>query len=304
MDEVMEESIPSMIIKKPTEDNLSSLLFDDPLASCLLEMYENCGFDNEGSMSENLYLENLRLTSVTFATAIINLTPVVIFILAKILGKESLKLRTSAGKLKIIGIILSPVGVALLTFCHLMEINIESIKFDLLSHVKHETEENHNLVLGLGLAIMATLCNAIFFILQDFESFSSPDPISTSLVGYMNPLGPLKHRRGSYFFFFGYYIYALCVEKDWAQWKLGWDIRLWAATFCVTIRDGCTCGEYFGEGETVGRGEELFTCVGVGDEASLERVEVEIFSCECELGRENGEAEHEDERVEEFGGGV
>ncbi|XP_059624851.1 uncharacterized protein LOC132268127 [Cornus florida] len=52
LDEIVEEFIPSMVIKIPIEDNLSSLLSEDPLASCLLEMYENCGFDNEGSISE------------------------------------------------------------------------------------------------------------------------------------------------------------------------------------------------------------------------------------------------------------
>lgn len=27
--------------------------------------------------------------------------------------------------------------------------------------------------------------------------------------------------------------YALCVEKDWSQWKLGWNIRLLTAAFAV-----------------------------------------------------------------------
>lgn len=28
-------------------------------------------------------------------------------------------------------------------------------------------------------------------------------------------------------------IFALCIEKDWSQWKLGWNVRLLAVTFMV-----------------------------------------------------------------------
>ncbi|XP_059670824.1 WAT1-related protein At1g25270-like [Cornus florida] len=186
-----------------------------------------------GPLYQNLYLESLRFTSATFTTVIVNLTPVVTFILAIKFGFETLELRTLAGKLKIIWIILSPVGVALLTFCHLMEINIGSVKFNLLSHIIHETEENHNLVLGLGLAVMATLSNAVSLILQkkiedDRESIIEDDRESILLIpSLINVMGAIQAT-----------IYALCVEKDWAQWKLGWDIKLWAALFVGVIGSG------------------------------------------------------------------
>ncbi|XP_059650357.1 WAT1-related protein At1g25270-like [Cornus florida] len=188
---------------------------------CLIFM---CGLFG-GPMYQNLYLESLRFTSATFATAIINLTPVVTFILAKILRLEILELRTLTRKLKTIGIILSSVGVELLTFYHHMEINIESIKFDLLSHVKHEMEENHNLVLGLGLVVIATLCNAISLILQKkIEDDTKGILLIPSLI---NVMGAIQAT-----------IYALCVEKDWAHWKLGWDIRLLAALFVGVCGSG------------------------------------------------------------------
>jgi len=28
-------------------------------------------------------------------------------------------------------------------------------------------------------------------------------------------------------------IFALCVEKDWSQWRLGWSIRLLSAAYSV-----------------------------------------------------------------------
>lgn len=30
-------------------------------------------------------------------------------------------------------------------------------------------------------------------------------------------------------------VFALCVERDWSQWKLGWNIRLLTASFTVVI---------------------------------------------------------------------
>jgi len=30
-------------------------------------------------------------------------------------------------------------------------------------------------------------------------------------------------------------VFALCVEKDWSQWRLGWSIRLLTAAFSVYI---------------------------------------------------------------------
>lgn len=30
-------------------------------------------------------------------------------------------------------------------------------------------------------------------------------------------------------------VYGLCVERDWSQWKLGWNIRLLAVAYSVYI---------------------------------------------------------------------
>lgn len=30
-------------------------------------------------------------------------------------------------------------------------------------------------------------------------------------------------------------VFALCVEKDWSQWRLGWNIRLLTAAYSVCM---------------------------------------------------------------------
>ncbi|KAL9451339.1 hypothetical protein AB3S75_012991 [Citrus x aurantiifolia] len=57
-----------------------------------------------GSLSQNLFVESLVLTSATFASAMFNLIPAVTFVLATSIGLEKLGIRTRAGKAKLLGV--------------------------------------------------------------------------------------------------------------------------------------------------------------------------------------------------------
>lgn len=34
-------------------------------------------------------------------------------------------------------------------------------------------------------------------------------------------------------------VFALCFERDWSQWKLGWNIRLLTVAYAVCIHAPC-----------------------------------------------------------------
>ncbi|XP_015891035.3 WAT1-related protein At1g25270 isoform X2 [Ziziphus jujuba] len=63
-----------------------------------------------GSLGQTLYAESLSLTSATFVSAVSNLIPVMVFMLALIFGLEKLKIGTMAGKAKLMGFMVSISG--------------------------------------------------------------------------------------------------------------------------------------------------------------------------------------------------
>ncbi|KAM1366243.1 hypothetical protein FF1_044331 [Malus domestica] len=156
-----------------------------------------------GSLSQNLYIESLALTSATFASAIVQLTPAITFILAITFRLENLSLRSPAGKAKMLGTLMGIGGAMLLTFYKGVEFNIWSTHVDLLhSHLASSPHtDSGNRLLGCLLALGSCFCYATWLIIQ--------------AVGF-----------------------ALCKEREWSQWKLGWNIRLLTAAYSGTMATG------------------------------------------------------------------
>ncbi|EEF31412.1 WAT1-related protein At1g68170 [Ricinus communis] len=179
-----------------------------------------------GSLSQNMYLESLVLTSATFATAIFNLVPAVTFILAFSFGLEKVEIRTPPGKAKVIGTLLGISGAMLLTFYKGTEINIWRTHINLIKdYQSHEgglasSDHHHHGSLALGslLAVANCFSYAFWLIIQAKMSERYPCPYSsTALMSFMASIQAV--------------VYALCVEKDFEQWKLGWNIRLLTAAY-------------------------------------------------------------------------
>ncbi|XP_058180471.1 WAT1-related protein At1g25270-like isoform X2 [Rhododendron vialii] len=188
-----------------------------------------------GSLYHNLCLASLNSASATFVTGIINVTPIITLVLGLIVRRnskslESLAYGTCAGKIKLVGIMLSISGVMLLAFFKRVEININvsPTKFSLLPQHYHRSTRDHNdQVLGLVLAIIAAFSNACFLTIQ--AKFKE-DTQNIYLIPFMmNLMGAIQG-----------VVYALGVERDWEQWKLGWNIRFWASSFGGVFGSGLT----------------------------------------------------------------
>ncbi|XP_050208915.1 WAT1-related protein At1g68170-like [Mercurialis annua] len=187
-----------------------------------------CGFFG-GSLTQNLYAESLVLTSATFASAMTNLIPAVTFILAVSFRLEKLKLKSKAGNAKLIGTIVCLGGAMLLTFYKGSEIKIWSIHINLMKMIKpqggHVASSSSTQILGSILALINCFSFSLWLIIQAKMSANYPCPYSsTALMTIMAAIQQV--------------IFTLCTEKDWNQWKLGWNIRFFASAYAGIIVHG------------------------------------------------------------------
>ncbi|CAH8329833.1 unnamed protein product [Eruca vesicaria subsp. sativa] len=178
-----------------------------------------------GSLAHNLYMESMALTSATFITAMANLIPAVTFIIGISARLEKLKFGTAVGKAKVFGTLMGIGGAMLFTFYKGFSIDFLKSDINLLpgrsTGHKALLASDHR-VLGACLALSSCFSYAIWIIIQAKMSETFPcHYASTALMSLMA--------------FFQSTIYALFVERDWSQWKLGWDIRLWTVAYSGTV---------------------------------------------------------------------
>ncbi|KAK4271101.1 hypothetical protein QN277_019841 [Acacia crassicarpa] len=185
-----------------------------------------------GSLAQNLYLEALALTSATFASAMANLIPAITFIMAVCFRLESLNLRAAAGKAKITGTIIAISGAMILTFFKGAQIDTGSFHVTLMHHRNGHTASPQSSPSGGSNTLLGALCTmgsnfsyALWLIIQTKMSKSYPCHYSsTALMSFMGSLLSIA--------------FALCLERDWTQWKLGWNVRLLTAAYSGIVVSG------------------------------------------------------------------
>ncbi|XP_039059470.1 WAT1-related protein At1g68170-like [Hibiscus syriacus] len=185
-----------------------------------------------GSLSQNMYIESLTLTSATFVCAMTNLTPAITFIVAITIGLEKLAFKTIPGKAKVLGTVIGIGGAMVLTFYKGLQINI-STHIDLLPHGHHgfnssNARPTHQL-LGALLSFACCICYALWLNIQTMMSQKYPCYYSsTALICVIGSVQSV--------------VFALCMEKDMSQWKLGWNIRLLTVAYSGVLGFGLTLG--------------------------------------------------------------
>ncbi|CAI9786221.1 unnamed protein product [Fraxinus pennsylvanica] len=197
-----------------------------------------------GALGQNLYLKrvgahpvlemnfSLSLTSATFASATTNLIPAITFVIAVCIRLEKLGWHTKAGKAKVFGTLLGIGGAMLLTFYKGPDINIWKTHINLLltttSHpktVQTQSSQGGHFLLGSLLSLASCVCYSLWLIIQAKAAERYPCPYSfTALMTVMAAVQGVG--------------FALCMERDWSQWKLGWNIRLLAVVFAGIFGSG------------------------------------------------------------------
>lgn len=182
--------------------------------------------------SLDIYGIALINTSATLAAATANCLPVITFFLALILRIEVLRVRTAAGAAKLAGVVACLGGAATLAF-------YKGPQLELLSHFNflgnyHKTQQHQGHVLsgsswikGCFLMLLSNTFWGMWLVLQTFIIKGYPSKLLlTTLQCSLSSIQSL--------------VVALAVERDFEQWKLGWNIRLVAVLYCGIMVTGVT----------------------------------------------------------------
>ncbi|KAJ4715430.1 WAT1-related protein [Melia azedarach] len=183
-----------------------------------------------GSLAQNLSIEGLALTSATFVTSLANIIPALTFILAIIFRMEKWSnMRKMSGIGKVMGTLLGIGGAMVLIFYKGIEINIWSTDINLLSQKSNPIATSHrvlgNHLLGSLFGVACCFSYAIWYILQ--AKMGEKYPCKYSSTALMCITAAVQAT-----------VYAICVERDWSSWKLGWNIRLLSVVYTGTLASG------------------------------------------------------------------
>ncbi|KAM1120290.1 hypothetical protein ACFX2I_044386 [Malus domestica] len=184
------------------------------------------------TLTQNFYIESLALTSATYVVACSNLVPVITFIIALCFRIERLALGTHTGRAKVVGTLFCIGGTMLFTFYKGKHIGIWSTHVNLLRNYSHENSRvaslhRHTRTQSLGsfLALCSSTSFASWLIFQ--TKMTKKYPCQYSSTALMSVMASIQSVA-----------FALCKERDWSQWKLGWDIKLFTAVYSGVVTTG------------------------------------------------------------------
>ncbi|KAE9608721.1 putative EamA domain-containing protein [Lupinus albus] len=183
------------------------------------------------TLSLDIYGIGLIYTSATLAAAATNSLPVITFILALILRIEYLKITTSAGIAKLVGIVICVAGVATLALYKGPRLEFLSHHHILSSY--HETKQLHGhessvtWIKGCFLLLLSNSFFGLWLVLQSFVIKVFPSKLLfTTLQCFLSSIQS--------------FVIAIAVERDIEQWKLAWNIRLLSVLYCGIMVTGVT----------------------------------------------------------------
>ncbi|KAE9591870.1 putative EamA domain-containing protein [Lupinus albus] len=139
---------------------------------------------------------------------------------------ERLNLRTRGGKAKIVGTLTGIGGAMVLTFVKGVEIKMSYV--NLLHHpndVHKHSSSGGKTAIGALCALASGMSYALWLIIQAKMSEKYPSHYSsTALMSLWGSLISI--------------VLALCLERDWKQWRLGWNIRLLTVAYSGIVVSG------------------------------------------------------------------
>ncbi|XP_050207172.1 WAT1-related protein At5g64700 [Mercurialis annua] len=181
------------------------------------------------TLSLDIYGIGLVYTTATLAAATTNCLPVITFFLALLLRMEVLKLRTSAGKAKVIGIVACIGGVATLAF-------VKGPHFKQLCHYHifgiHNTYQPHvssglTWVKGCFLMLMSNTFWGLWLVLQVGVLKSYPSKLL--FTTFQCCLSSIQS-----------FVIAIALVRHPHEWMLGWNVKLLAVLYCGILVTGVT----------------------------------------------------------------
>ncbi|KAI5443970.1 WAT1-related protein At1g43650 [Lathyrus oleraceus] len=176
--------------------------------------------------SSNLYYVAINYTSATFAAASTNTIPSITFIMAILIGVETISINYMHGVAKIFGSVLSLSGA--IVFALVKGPPLDFIKWhnsENQNHNSHEFSKIHSKgdnIKGSLMMLSANTCWSLWLILQGFIVKQYPAKFRLTIIQCL-------------FSFIQSGILAIAMERNPSAWKIGWDIHLLSVAYCGVI---------------------------------------------------------------------
>ncbi|GLJ17369.1 hypothetical protein SUGI_0301700 [Cryptomeria japonica] len=163
------------------------------------------------TLNQIFYYSGLKYTTATFASALINLIPVITFLMAIIFRMEKVDFKSRAGQAKIIGTLVCVSGAMSMTFYKGIKIQLWPSPFHFGEHNESDSK-NEDLTKG-SLMVKS--------ISKKYPAQYSSTTIMCSLVTIQSAVLTLVFERGHY-----------------GVWILGWNVKLLTAIYSCYWWDG------------------------------------------------------------------
>ncbi|XP_078173393.1 WAT1-related protein At5g64700-like [Carex rostrata] len=175
----------------------------------------------------NVYHIGLKYTSETVASAAFNAIPVITFFLAFLLRMETLKIRTSHGIAKAIGVLFCLAGVVVIAFY--VGFTIHPLNHHRLFQPKNggqsASHSQGDWVKGTFLLFFANTAWSLWLVAQGLILKECPSKLLlTTLQCVFSTVQT--------------FIVAIAFERDFTKWKMGFDVRLLAVVYCALCNAG------------------------------------------------------------------
>ncbi|CAI9115350.1 OLC1v1016238C1 [Oldenlandia corymbosa var. corymbosa] len=182
------------------------------------------------SVTQYLFLLGIQYTSATFSCAFLNLVPVLTFLMALPFGMESVSIKSSGGKAKVIGSMVCIGGAIFLTLYKGMPLNMHhhydhhSIIFD-DSKSMSPREKKERWIKGCAALFGGTMMWSSWFILQSKISKRYPcNYTSTSIMAFFSSLQSA--------------LLCFCIYRDLSIWFLKPNLEMLTVIYAGMVGSG------------------------------------------------------------------
>ncbi|XP_062100364.1 WAT1-related protein At5g64700-like [Humulus lupulus] len=171
----------------------------------------------------------LAYTTATFGAAILNCLPVATFFLALLLQMEKLNIRTTAGIVKVAGLGACMAGIVILTFYKGPHLNPFFHHHPFEYHHPQEEHQSHlssnkRWVIGCLLSLFGTFAWSLSLVLQARILKIYPERLRFTTLLCLSSTGQC-------------FVFAITLERDPSEWKLGWNIKLLTIVYTVSKQE-------------------------------------------------------------------
>ncbi|EMS59309.1 Auxin-induced protein 5NG4 [Triticum urartu] len=181
------------------------------------------------TLNQVLYFVGLKSTTPTVACALSNTLPALTFVMAVVLKMETVRLGTPSGQAKVFGTVVCVGGSMIMPFYKgpLLKVWASPMHWRYAEHATDATAlpSGNAAIVGDVLIILSCVAWAVWFILQSkmSERFSAPYTSTTimSLMAGVQCAGV-----------------SAVMDRSVSAWKLGFDIRLYAALYVGVVGSG------------------------------------------------------------------